>query len=224
MRAQKLEAKLPTEQQNATIPTYDGDRPVMNGHPQQLSSMLPNRNTPSWPCMLPQPYCISPDGQVANVQTLQSNPSHMVLPPASHTAAYAKLAEQQRISEQLSVYATKEEPALANGRVKRMEERARVEQEPQQEADWARDKKETEHEVVRLRERIASLHEPIIFFPEYSLAPLSTVFSTPHPPRYVVNISESREHRHLREDFNPSTFELVRENPGYNLVISRSIA
>ena len=66
--------------------------------------------------------------------------------------------------------------------------------------------------------------EPIIFFPEDSLAPLSTVFSTPHPPRYVVNISESREHRHLREDFNPSTFELVRENPGYNLVISRSIA
>ena len=62
--------------------------------------------------------------------------------------------------------------------------------------------------------------EPIIFFPEDSLAPLSTVFSTPHPPRYVVNISESREHRHLREDFNPSTFELVRENPGYNLVIS----
>jgi hypothetical protein len=56
------------------------------------------------------------------------------------------------------------------------------------------------------------------------LAPLSTVFSTPHPPRYVVNISESREHRHLREDFNPSTFELVRENPGYNLVISRAIA
>ena len=66
--------------------------------------------------------------------------------------------------------------------------------------------------------------EPIIFFPEDSLAPLSTVFSTPHPPRYVVNISESREHRHLREDFNPSTFELVRENPGYNLVISRAIA
>ena len=56
------------------------------------------------------------------------------------------------------------------------------------------------------------------------MAPLSTVFSTPHPPRYVVNISESREHRHLREDFNPSTFELVRENPGYNLVISRAIA
>jgi hypothetical protein len=98
----------------------------------------------------------------------------MVLPPASHTAAYAKLAEQQRISEQLSVYATKEEPALANGRVKRMEERARVEQEPQQEADWARDKKETEHEVVRLRERIADLER------EYLPAPAPAPALTPY--------------------------------------------
>ena len=63
-------------------------------------------------------------------------------------------------------------------------------------------------------QHISSPPEPIIFFPEDSLAPLSTVFSTPHPPRYVVNISESREHRHLREDFNPSTFELVRNIPG----------
>lgn len=47
------------------------------------------------------------------------------------------------------------------------------------------------------------------------MAPPSTVLSTPHPPRCVVNISESREHRHLREDFNPSTFELVREKTGF---------
>ena len=72
--------------------------------------------------------------------------------------------------------------------------------------------------------RNASPAEPIIFFSEDSLAPPSTVFSTPHPPRCVVNISESWEHRHSREDFSPSTFELVRENPSYNLVISRSIA